>query len=106
MDPNDTFEYQVNYYLTSCITCKGISLYSDNEFDEAIGSLEEAVKCYPREKDFGSEVPLSILKTYKEANRINNISPPAFAVMIRKGLEYLCIDQKAKGRTLEEQLDN
>jgi hypothetical protein len=101
--PDDWFEIDITFYLTRCKTCRNISLFADSEVDERQGRLSEASIFYPKQNYFGNEVPETILKTYKEAKRIKNISPTAFAVMIRKGLEFLCIDKKAKGKTLSTQ---
>jgi ribosomal protein S27E len=104
LKPDNWFEINVTFYLTRCKTCRNISLFADSEIDEKQGKLSEASIFYPKQNYFGNEVPETILKTYKEAKRIKNISPTAFAVMIRKGLEFLCIDKKAKGKTLNTQL--
>jgi hypothetical protein len=102
--PDDQFEIDITYYLTRCKTCRNITLFADSELDEIQGKLSEAGICFPKQYYFGNEVPETILKTYKEARRIKNISPTAFAVMIRRGLEFLCLDKKAKGKTLNTQL--
>lgn len=106
LNSDDYIDFCVTYYLTSCKTCLSISLFWDSEIDERHGKLSEATICYPRQSDFGNDVPESIIKTYREARRIKNISPTSFAVMIRRGLEFLCIDKKAKGRTLIKQLED
>jgi ribosomal protein S27E len=102
--PDSNYEIDVTFYLTRCKTCNNISLFGDSELDERQGKLSEASIFYPKQNYFGSEVPDTILKTYKEAQRIKNISPMAFAVMIRRGLEFLCMDKKAKGNILSTQL--
>lgn len=106
VSPDDFFDFDITFYLTKCKTCFNISLFADTEMDEKQGKLSEATICYPRQSYFGDEVPETITKTYKEARRIKNISPTSFAVMIRRGLEFLCIDNKAKGHTLDTQLED
>lgn len=105
-DSDNFFEFDVTYYLTKCKTCFQISLFGDSEIDEIQGKLCEAGICYPRQSYFGDEVPETIKQTYNEARRIKNILPTAFAVLIRRGLEFLCIDKKAKGQTLYKQLED
>jgi hypothetical protein len=105
-DPDDSYDFDVTYYLTKCITCKSISLFNDCEINDSQGNLSEANICYPEQKKLGIEIPSIVAKTYREAIRIRNISPPAFAVMIRRGLEFLCKDKKAKGKTLKDQLED
>lgn len=106
IDEEETIDYEISYYLTRCKTCKGISLFADDEFDDIQGDISKATLCYPKQKKFGDEIPELILKTYLEAKRIQQISSTAFAVMIRRSLEYLCKHQKAKGHTLKNQLDD
>lgn len=106
IETDETFDFDVTYYLTKCKTCFKISLFWDSEIQEMEGKLSEAVICYPRQNYFGEEVPNSIIQTYKDAIRTKKISPTAFAVMIRRGLEFLCIDKKAKGHNLYEQLED
>lgn len=106
LNDDEFIDLDVKYYLTRCKTCFCISLFWDSEVDEHQGRLEEATICYPKQKYFGDEVPESIIKTYEEAKRIKHISPTSFAVMIRRGLEFLCLDKRATGRTLNKQLEN
>ena len=89
-----------------CTTCEDISLYFENEWDNAYGNLEDMFRAYPLKKKFGSEIPLEISKTYNEVQRIKNVSPIACAVLIGRTLEVICTDQKAKGRTLKAKLDS
>lgn len=103
-DPDDFIELDTTYYLTQCKTCLSIALYCDTEADEKQGKLSEAYICYPAQKLYHDYIPLSIRETYTEAKRIKNISPTAFAVMIRRGLEFICKEKKAKGRNLNQQL--
>lgn len=37
---------------------------------------------------------------------MKKISPTAFAVMVRRALEYMCLDQKAAGKSLHKQLED
>jgi predicted nucleic-acid-binding Zn-ribbon protein len=104
IDIDDMIDFDVTFYLTKCVTCKDISLFWDSEIDEIQGKLSEATICYPKHNYFGEEIPNTIVQTYNEARRIKNISPTAFAVMIRRGLEFLCQEKKAKGKNLYNQL--
>jgi hypothetical protein len=105
-DPDDSCDFDITYYLTKCITCNSLSLFYDAEFYDNQGNLSEATLCYPEHKKLGIEIPSTVANTYREASRIRNISSEAFAVMIRRGLEFLCQDKKAKGETLKNQLED
>ena len=105
-NPEDSIDIDVYYTLTKCSTCQQISLYYNSEWDDDINDLRQASLCYPHETRFGEEIPEVISKNYIEAKKIMKISPPAFAIMIRKDLEFMCQDQQANGKTLKGKLDN
>ncbi len=52
-----------------------------------------AMLAYPESGQMHVVVPEIIRNAYKEAHRIKNIAPNAFAVQIRRALEAICIDQ-------------
>jgi len=106
ISPYDIIEYTSNYYIAKCKTCKCISLFSDTEFHENQGDLREAFICYPQQKNLDDDIPEVIIQTYRRAKRIQAIESTAFAVMIRRGLEFICKDKKATGNTLKEQLED
>jgi hypothetical protein len=92
-------DIQWNYLFTQCDVCEDVSLYASNNF-----SFEE-VRIYPQKKEL-SGIPKDIQMTYQEAKKVKNISPTAFAVMARRTLEAICIDQSAEGKNLKDKLDN
>lgn len=59
---------------------------------------------FPKKGQLAISVPQAIRNAYAEASRIREIAPNAFAVQIRRALEALCDDRKAKGRNLGEKL--
>lgn len=97
---NESYSEEINfeYCLMQCDVCKTISV---QVFSEVWNYEPEQV--YPAIKDL-SGVPSSIQQSYSEAKKVRNISPIAFAVLIRRSIEYICKDQKAKGRNLEKKL--
>jgi hypothetical protein len=92
------------YYLTECKTCKGICLFTDWAASTNPGNLAEATLLYPSKRKLWETIPSEINKSYEEAKKVEKISPNAFAVLIRRSLELLCRDQKAKGSNLKEQI--
>jgi hypothetical protein len=90
--------------LTECKTCNGISLFSDWEASGNPGDLQKASLLYPAPRELGEAIPKEIRKSYEEAKKVEKISPNAFAVLLRRSLELLCRDQKAKGKNLKEQI--
>jgi Domain of unknown function (DUF4145) len=95
------FVLEYSYTFTQCDVCREVSLsvYSEEWSDD------ESVQLYPHRKDV-TGTPPEIKAAYQEAKKVKSASPAAFAVMIRRTLEFVCLDQKAKGDDLKEQLDD
>lgn len=95
-----------NYYVFKCLTCNRVSLYGHFIIylkNESIDSLE----ClYPIIRSLTINVPLEVRRIYKEAKRVEKISPTSFVILIRKAFELICIDQHAIGSTLSEKINN
>ena len=47
---------------------------------------------------------MKVSTTYEEAQKVRNISPNAYAVLLGRVLEEVCSDRRAKGRTLSAKL--
>lgn len=105
-DLSEVTKIKAFYYLAKCTTCEDVSLYFENEWDNTYGEFEDMHRVYPRKRSFGNEIPQNISKTYNEAQRIKNVSPIAFAVLIGRTLEVICMDQKALGSTLKDKLES
>ena len=92
-------------FFVQCQTCLEAAVYWDWDESNELGNLEEATILFPSTKKF-SGIPKAIQDSYDEAKKVQKLSPTAFAVLIRKALEYLCREQSASGNTLKEQLDD
>lgn len=95
---------KVFYFLTECTTCSGVCLLSNWEIEKRPQDASTAQLLYPGTRTFSEDVPEEIRRTYKEARKVINISPDAFAVLIRKALEYLCQAQGVKEYNLTSML--
>lgn len=97
-----------NYILVfECPTCTGItvkSLFSEEIDDPNDVNMDYVTTLYPSPKKFPEDMPKAIVKIYQESVRVKRISPVSFSLLIRKGLEALCEDQKATGKNLNERL--
>ena len=104
---DDGNEYQIDewYFLVCCETCGNASLYGNWEGAVDPMDLTEAYLLYPTRKDLPEVVPNTIRESYKEASRISKFLPNAFAVQIRKALEFICVEQGMKKGTLQERLN-
>ncbi len=96
---------KVFYFLTECMTCSKICLFSNWEFHEDPQNLLEAHLEYPTARKFSTDVPEEIRRTYEQAKKVIKISPDAFAVLIRKALEYLGQCHGIKEYNLKRMLD-
>ncbi|MDB5188320.1 MAG: hypothetical protein JWO50_840 [Candidatus Kaiserbacteria bacterium] len=104
--PGDDREVETYLFLAQCKNCSEFSLYSDWGESADLGDLNEAFLLYPSSKKYDGSVPLVIIENYTEAKRVFRISPIAFAVLIRRCLEYICKDQHAVGKNLVNQLND
>ena len=95
---------KVFYFLTECTTCSGVCLLSNWETEENARDVSKAHLLHPSTRGLSGGVPEEIRKTYEEARKVINISPDAFAVLIRKALEYLCQAQGIKDYNLTTML--
>ena len=93
------------YYVVSCDTCSEILVYSD--FGGVVGAehFEESELVWPKKKTLSNAVPKDIIRVYEEAASIQWVSPDAFAVQIRRGLEAICTDRGVKERNLLKALE-
>jgi hypothetical protein len=64
---------------------------------------DELNQVYPAIKNLIG-VPEQIQKAYSEAKKVKKISPLAFATLIRRALEYVCLEQEANGKDLDDKL--
>lgn len=94
------------YFIVACETCGQILLYhafidvpQDKDFH--LASL-----VWPDPGTLDSAVPASVAQSYAEAARIKNLAPNAFAVQIRRALEALCDDRRAKRGLLQRRLED
>jgi hypothetical protein len=94
----------IDYYfiIGQCRSCQFPLILGT---DGSIGkNIEEADLIYPAETNISTDIPLEIKSSYEEAKKVKKTSSVAFAVMVRRTLEFLCQDKKAKGRSLNEQI--
>ena len=93
------------YLLLQCSTCEDYSLVGGFGL-ELPQSPSQFPVLYPESDDLGPSVPEKIGKVYREASRIRNQAPNAYAGQIRKSLEFLCRDQDATGGNLYKQINS
>lgn len=101
-DELDDYQQTIRWehFLLQCDVCGKVSL---QVFSPDIES--DLFQLYPVVKNL-SDLPIDVQNSYSEAKKVKNISPLAFAALIRRSLEYVCIEQKATGKDLNEKLED
>jgi hypothetical protein len=104
LDPDYGFAgyYGITYSVLQCPapSCNKITV---TQFDWNEGMEDEDVEyefLYPQKNSYPIGLPESILKAFIAAEKIKSIEVNAYATLIRRLLEMVCIDRKAKGGTL------
>ncbi|MCD4786516.1 MAG: DUF4145 domain-containing protein [Candidatus Eremiobacteraeota bacterium] len=95
-----------DWNLVKCPACSGIlfqKILWCNYFDPDEWKYEIL---YPFVAKPLEGLPDKVNKAYKEALNIRNIDCNAFAVLLGRVLDIICIDQKAEGKSLYERLKN
>lgn len=100
--------YFENFYffviVAVCQTCKSIWIASSiSGIYEGMSALPGTKILYPAQ-GLPEEVPFEIRSSYYEATKVKDVSPQAFAVLIRRSLEFLYKDKGAKGKDLHQML--
>ena len=104
-----------DFVAYSCGTCSGLTLTGcfRHEQPEPMRHQPPRPVLYPREPFItpashtvspDRPVPATVARVFSEAWPLRHTAPSAFANQIRRGLEYVCTDQKASGQTLADQL--
>lgn len=88
-----------NYLLrmSICSSCETINLSVQDDG-------REIAVLYPAPPRDVEGLPEDVAKAHKAARAVRMIDANAFAVLLGRVLELVCLDRKAKGETLSEQL--
>lgn len=94
-------EYGTYYEVLKCPACKKANIVSYG-WNDGIESEDEVYYefLYPIDKSIPIGLPPEILSTYKAAEKVKTIDVNAYAILMRRLLELVCIDRKAVGKTL------
>ena len=94
-----------DYSVIKCPACKKVNIVS-YEWDDRIEDENEITYeiLYPQRSNFPAGLPESILNTFKAAEKVKSIDVNAYAILMRRMLELVCIDRKAKGEYLASML--
>ena len=92
------------YFIAECETCHEVLVYLAEAHIPEKNRFLDSNLIWPDPGFLGQGVPSLIKEIYKEAMRIKNLAPNAFAVQVRRALEALCDDRGANKGTLYDRL--
>ncbi len=98
-------EYGTIYSVLKCPACEKTNVVSYDWWD-GIESEDEVSYdfLYPRKPTYPIGLPENILSSYKAADKVKTIDVNAYAILMRRLLELVCLDRKAKSGTLAAML--
>ena len=103
--PNISWDEGPFWEILECTACNRVLLREGrwHEFIHADTGPEYEI-LYPNGTEQIRGLPTNIAKSYAAAQRVKAIDSNAFAVLLGRVLELVCIDKKAEGRSLFERL--
>lgn len=108
--PGDYENVYKFYELLQCPACFEVSLqeyqWCDAYMETAADTTIEILYPNLETNDIPLGLPDSINKALTAAQKVKSIDANAFGVLMRRVLEMVCIDRKAKGRNLANQLED
>ena len=89
------------YSVLECPACKKVNIvtYGWHDGIESDDEIEYEI-LFPQESNFPIGLPDKIASTLKAAEKIKTIDVNAYTILLRRLLELVCLDRKAKGATL------
>jgi hypothetical protein len=93
------------YSVLKCPACEKINIVSYNWHD-GMESYDEISYdfLYPQNVNYPIGLPEKILTAYKAAEKVKSIDVNAYAILMRRLLELVCLDRSAKVGTLASML--
>lgn len=114
-DEGDPMLVPYDYFILSCTTCAAPSVRGGfrSGTTRATPTPTMYPALFPAGADFspaphtlvgGKAIPDEVMRVYRKAWPLRHTAPSAFANQVRRALEFVCKDKKAKGSSLHEQL--
>lgn len=100
-EDHGTYHEGINYSVLQCPACKKINIvsYYWNDYMDEESYIEYDI-LYPQNNNIPIGLPDNIASTFKAAEKVKSIDVNAYATLLRRLLELVCIDRKAIGATL------
>jgi hypothetical protein len=94
-------QYGTYYNVLRCPACNKPNIVCYGWHDGMESEDEVSYEfLYPLDKSIPLGLPSNILSTYKAAEKVKTIDVNAYAILMRRLLELVCIDRNATGKTL------
>jgi hypothetical protein len=98
------WEQGLIYQIAVCPACSNVTLrrcmwHEDMEADECTFTV-----LYPSSRSLPPGMPEKIAQAYEAASRVKDVDANAYAVLLGRVLELICIDRGAKGKFVAEKL--
>jgi hypothetical protein len=94
------------YWVSVCQACNELCIWGDEQFGGLVAYRSGSLRAvYPSRELTKGPVPERISKLYAEAQRIRDLAPNGFAVLIRRALEGICDDKNVKDAVLATRLE-
>ena len=108
-DDSGSMEWDAGYIyeLSKCPACSGIILRRYYWHDYAVDPSEIVYEeLYPVANELPLGLPDEISKAYRAALKVRNIDANAYAVLLGRVLELVCVNRDATGDNLDNKLKN
>lgn len=104
---NHTYHAGITYSVLKCPACKKINIVTFG-WDENTTSDDDITYefLYPLDLSIPIGLPEKILRAYQAAQKVKSIDVNAYAILVRRLLELICLDRKAEGKTLASMLND
>jgi hypothetical protein len=91
------------YELVKCPACAKINL-ATYHWDSMDPETQDYQLVYPVARDLPQGLPKRVESAYNAALSVRSVDANAFAVLLGRVLEMVCVDRGAEGRALADQL--
>lgn len=104
VDYGFSIDFGVTYELLQCCACNKETLRKISWHDGYNPDQWLLDVLYPQSESLKNSLPEAVEKSYRAALRIKNIDTNAFAVLLGRALDLVCIDRQASGESLFERI--
>lgn len=97
------------YQTLRCYSCNLVTFYQfsvHTGIDDTYTDRSYDQTLYPSAADSPMGLPTNIQREWDAAMRVRRVSPNAFAVLLGRVLDQICIDHKAEGKFLHNRIDH